>query len=114
MERNSFFRWEESSTNKFLSDELEVLRDAHVDQIIDMINNPEKHVNPEWVIMELVQHANYQKAALVLQELTRMSQAYFNRVWEKCGTELVHELRTADIMRLPRDAEQARKYFGFT
>ncbi len=104
--------WSESATRKFAPEELTLIRDGHVDDIVDMVSSGEKPVDPELVMDELTRHANYQKASLLLDELTRMSQEMFDRIRKHCGDRLMHFLRDTDIMRLPNSPDQARKFFG--
>ena len=105
-----FKPWDVSATGTYFSHELKLIRDAHIDDVVDLALEVAENVSPSNVILELIAHGNYQKAALVLKSLMGTSEKLDAQLLIDCTYNVIFLLQNENLLKLPRNIDEAYSY----
>ncbi|KKR70337.1 MAG: hypothetical protein UU12_C0023G0010 [Candidatus Woesebacteria bacterium GW2011_GWA2_40_7b] len=112
--KKDFWPWEKSATKLLLPEELILIRDGHVDNVVDFALAEKNNLEPSKIILELVLHGNYQKASLVLKKIICLNKELSDELLEGCTYSLFFLLQDEDLLSLPRNVDETRKYLDLT
>src|SRR3990172_2316874 len=99
----NFIPWEQSVTNVFLPDVLNLLKDGDIDTVVDYVLERKDKTLDGLAIKELAGHGNYQRAKMLMQELVRIGQEHYDAIRRECDPLLVNDLWYGNVMKLPKN-----------
>jgi hypothetical protein len=104
--------WNESFENFFPVDVLERIHSSHPDILSEEFSLAEAEIKAQ-VLAELTEHGDYRRAAILLPKFFEGgSEKERKLVEEKVGALVLDDLINEDVLSLPGNAEEFRKYFS--
>jgi len=95
----TFLSWEQSGLGIFSTEQLEVIRDAHPDDLADIFTKLPPQVR-SGTITELVIHGNYRKAAILARSFAARDEEFEEFLEERFDKKYVRMLLKKDLFKL--------------
>ena len=96
----TYLSWEQSGSGAFSSEQLVAIRDAHPDDLADILTKLPPQVR-DGTIAELVVHGNYRKAAILARSFAVRDPEFETFLEERYDKKYASRLLRGDLLKIP-------------